>query len=117
MAGYIVQSSQWGFTAYLQPSNREVAHSPDKELLEAYLGDVGGEPEPTALTEVTYTTKARSTGATCSAGRTDDGWGVVCDTHGGSAPAKNRSTAETIVSRPQEWCADCTAIKAAKDLL
>lgn len=56
---------------------------------------------------VTYTTRARSTGATCSAGRAGDQWGAHCETHGNFATTTNRTAAEYAVSRPQEWCPDC----------
>lgn len=61
----------------------------------------------TPLVLVTYTTNARSTGSTCSAGRTATGWGVICDTHQATADAPNRTAAEYAVSRPEEWCAQC----------
>lgn len=64
----------------------------------------------TELELVTYTTRARSTGATCSAGRTAAGWGVVCVTHSTSASTENRTAAEYAVSRPQEWCPGCAAL-------
>ena len=64
----------------------------------------GGPP----LLEITYTTRARSTGSLCSAGRTAEGWGVTCHTHGDtSARARDRAAAEYAVSRPQEWCTRC----------
>lgn len=56
---------------------------------------------------VTYTTNARSTGSTCSAGRTATGWGVFCQTHKATADAPNRTAAEYAVSRPEEWCPKC----------
>ena len=67
----------------------------------------GGNPP----TDITYTTNARSTGATCSAGRTGDGgWAVVCGPHGTVATALNRTIAEWAVSRPEEWCEGCRHI-------
>lgn len=67
---------------------------------------------PEALTEITYTTRARSTGATVSAGRTSTGWGALCVSHGETTGAKNRSEAETVVSKPQDWCSACAPIAA-----
>lgn len=64
----------------------------------------------TPVDVVTYTTRARSTGAICSAGRTATGWGVICLTHNSLASAQNRTVAENAVSRPQEWCHECNAI-------
>lgn len=61
----------------------------------------------TPLELVTYTTNARSTGSTCSAGRTAIGWGVLCQTHQTTADAPNRTAAEYAVSRPEEWCPGC----------
>ena len=61
----------------------------------------------TPLQMVTYTTNARSTGSTCSAGRTATGWGVICQTHQATADAPNRTAAEWAVSRPEEWCPQC----------
>lgn len=63
-----------------------------------------------SLISVTYTTRARSTGAVCSAGRTEDGWGAACEPHGASVAARNRGAAERAVSRPQEWCPTCADI-------
>jgi len=68
----------------------------------------GGRP----LETVTYTTRARSTGAVCSAGRTEEGWGATCVTHGNHATARSRTDAETAVSHPQEWCPECAPIAA-----
>jgi WhiB family redox-sensing transcriptional regulator len=59
---------------------------------------------------VTYTTRARSTGSTCSAGKTDSGWGVLCETHHTTAEAHNRTAAEYAVSRPEEWCEGCSVV-------
>lgn len=67
---------------------------------------IGGVP----LDRITYTTRARSTGATCSAGRTETGWGAACTSHGTTATARSRTAAEYAVSRPQEWCPACAAI-------
>lgn len=64
------------------------------------------------LEAVTYTTRARSTGAVCSAGKTEEGWGVACVTHGTPASARSRAAAEYAVSRPQEWCPACAPIAA-----
>lgn len=71
-------------------------------------------PGGTAPIDVTYTTNARSTGATCSAGRSPAGWSVVCRPHGAVAIAANRTIAEFAVSRPEEWCYDCRLIAAGK---
>lgn len=62
------------------------------------------------LDMITYTTNARSTGATCSAGRTSTGWGVLCKTHGHTASAPSRTVAEYAVSRPEEWCPGCALL-------
>lgn len=59
-----------------------------------------------------YTTRARSTGATCSAGATATGWGATCHTHGTTAVARSRTAAGYAVSRPEEWCPACTRIAA-----
>lgn len=133
-----IAKSQWGWTASL-PNGVAVAHSKSRPLLEEYIRDsfggaegsssgedrgvvpgvpergkdVSGMPAPGApLTDVTYTTRARSTGATVSAGRTETGWGALCVSHGTTTSAPNRSRAETIVSRPQEWCPSCLDISA-----
>ncbi|MFN2347613.1 MAG: WhiB family transcriptional regulator [Dermatophilaceae bacterium] len=63
----------------------------------------GGPP----LLEAAYTTRARSTGSLCSAGRTAEGWGVTCVTHGSTARARNRTDAGYAASRPEEWCPKC----------
>lgn len=62
--------------------------------------------------DITYTTNARSTGAQCSAGRSGNGWAVVCRSHGGIAMAPSRTVAEYAVSRPEEWCEGCRKIAA-----
>lgn len=73
----------------------------------------GGAPAGGApLTSVTYTTRARSTGATVSAGRTASGWGTHCLSHGNVSSRASRGQAETLVSRPQEWCDGCREIAA-----
>lgn len=124
-----VEPSEWGYTAF-HPSGVAVAHSHDRTLLEEYLAQLENAGENLArtadidlntateavlaaygpLTDVTYTTRARSTGATVSAGRTETGWGAMCINHGESTSAKNRTEAETVVSRPQEWCPECSSI-------
>lgn len=113
-------------------SGREVARAKDRALLDAYLLDAlmgeddGLTPEEhraavreilprLPLTETTYTTRARSTGATTSAGRTESGFGVRCWNHGTLAPATNRTEAETAVSRPQEWCPGCARIASGEE--
>ncbi|MCA1784049.1 MAG: WhiB family transcriptional regulator [Dermatophilaceae bacterium] len=63
----------------------------------------GGPP----LLTIEYTTRARSTGSLCSAGRTEEGWGVTCVTHGSRARARNRTDAGYAASRPEEWCPQC----------
>ena len=68
-------------------------------------------PSNHAIDHVTYTTNARSTGATCSAGRSDAGWGVVCHSHGSRASAASRTIAEFAVSRPEDWCAGCGRVR------
>lgn len=66
-------------------------------------------PEPLVFEVTTYTTRARSTGSTCSAGRTAEiQWGATCVTHNRSATTANRTAAEYAVSRPEEWCPECT---------
>lgn len=75
----------------------------------------GARPAGSPLTEITYTTRARSTGATTSAGKTATGWGALCASHGTLVWAKTRTEAETIVSRPQEWCAGCAPIAAGTE--
>lgn len=72
---------------------------------------VGGPP----LEAVTYTTRARSTGATCLAGRTSAGWGAACEHHGAFASARTRTDAEQAVSRPQEWCPGCARIAGGEE--
>lgn len=64
-------------------------------------------PGGAVLELVTYTTRARSTGSICSAGRTATGWGTVCETHSTRATTRSRTAAEYAVSRPEEWCAPC----------
>jgi WhiB family transcriptional regulator, redox-sensing transcriptional regulator len=64
----------------------------------------GGAP----LRRTTYSVRARSTGALCSAGQTHSGWGVTCHDHGAHGTALSRTAAEHAVSRPQEWCSDCS---------
>lgn len=71
-------------------------------------------PGGCAPTDVTYTTNARSTGATCSAGRTETGWAVVCRAHGSTAVASSRTVAEYAVSRPEEWCGGCAKIASGQ---
>lgn len=63
---------------------------------------------------VTYTTNARSTGATCSAGRSETGWSVLCRAHGAVAAAGSRTIAEFAVSRPEEWCEGCARIASGE---
>lgn len=60
--------------------------------------------------DITYTTNARSTGATCSAGRSETGWSVICRAHDAVATACSRTIAEFAVSRPEEWCPGCRRI-------
>lgn len=67
-------------------------------------------PSNERIVQVTYTTNARSTGATCSAGRSETGWSVLCRRHGSRASAASRTVAEYAVSRPEEWCAGCSRI-------
>lgn len=106
-------------------TGREIARSHDRALLDGYLTDCENPPAPAPrapapkpaapglpLSQVTYTTRARSTGATTSAGRTETGWGSHCLNHGTLAGWENRTVAETQVSRPQEWCPGCAQIKA-----
>lgn len=76
----------------------------------ARAATAGGAP----LSLVTYTTRARSTGAVCSAGRTPTGWGAACLSHGTTAIARSRTAAEYAVSRPQEWCPACADIGAGR---
>lgn len=71
-------------------------------------------PGGQAPTDITYTTNARSTGATCAAGRHETGWAVVCRAHGGVAVAANRTVAEYAVSRPEEWCSGCARIASGE---
>lgn len=68
-----------------------------------------------APTDITYTTNARSTGATCSAGRSETGWSVLCRAHGSRASAGSRTIAEFAVSRPEEWCEGCARIAQGID--
>jgi len=77
----------------------------EQERVQLLLQAIPGGPE---LEEVTYTTRARSTGAVCSAGRTATGWGTVCETHDVRATTRNRTAAERAVSRPEEWCFGCS---------
>lgn len=81
-----------------------------ERLALARAATAGGSP----LLAVTYTTRARSTGATCSAGRTAMGWGTTCETHDTLATARSRTAAEHAVSRPQEWCSQCALISRGK---
>lgn len=118
--------NEWCF---FHPSGREVARSTDRALLDSYVADLQSPPPPQAkpepraaapapglpLTSVTYTTRARSTGATTSAGRTESGWGSHCLNHGTLAGWENRTVAETQVSRPQEWCPGCVPIAAGDE--
>lgn len=77
--------------------------SADERLAYLWSAVRGGPP----LSTVTYTTRARSTGAVCSAGRTPSGWGTECETHDSRATVRSRTAAENAVSRPQEWCPGC----------
>lgn len=71
-------------------------------------------PGSSPLRTVTYTTRARSTGARCSAGRTREGWGVLCREHDSLACARDRAAAEYAVSRPEEWCRACAQVAAGE---
>ena len=80
----------------------------ERELVN-WSAEPGGPPPAT----VVYTTNARSTGASCSAGRREDNsWGVVCNSHGQTASVSSRTLADRAVSRPQEWCPVCREIAA-----
>jgi WhiB family redox-sensing transcriptional regulator len=58
----------------------------------------------------TYQTRTRSTGAVCSIGKGDGGWGVLCETHGSRALTSSRAAAGSAVVRPQRWCPTCRRI-------
>lgn len=55
----------------------------------------------------TYKTNARTTGATVVAGKAEDGWGALCESHGTFAPQVTRARAEAAVSHPENWCPGC----------
>lgn len=79
---------------------------------QALLRKVTVTPGGAPLVAVTYSTRARSTGALCTAGRTATGWGVACLTHDTTGSSRTKADAEHAVSRPHEWCPNCTRIAA-----
>lgn len=104
-------------------NGREVARSKDRALLDGYLSDLGTpRPEPASspsertsglpLTAHTYTCRARSTGATCSAGPTASGFGTMCLNHGTLASHKSKTGADRQARAPEDWCPLCAEIVA-----
>ncbi len=67
------------------------------------------------LTKISYTTRSRKTGATLSSGRTADGWGVLCASHGSLAPAPSGTEAEKMLQRVDEWCDGCAPIARGEE--
>lgn len=111
--------------AFHPETGREIARSHDRALLDGYLSDLGSsprtprpEPAPSPvertsglpLTAHTYTTRARSTGATCSSGPTAAGFGTHCLNHGTLAPHPSKTRADRQARAPEDWCPPCAAI-------
>lgn len=85
----------------------------EDERLRALRTAVPTDDEP--LGPIAYTTRARSTGATCSVRKLASGdWGVVCESHYQRGASPSRTAAGIAVSRPQEWCPDCRLIRGNK---
>lgn len=102
------------------PNGTEVARSHDRALLDGYLRDLGSpsapEPAPSPVERTsgllthTYTTRARSTGATCSSGPTATGFGTMCLNHGTLAAHKSKTGADRSARTPEVWCPSCAEI-------